>query len=79
MWTGICSNRATKKEKKKKMNVEELNKIKIDMKCSDIVKELESRGHVVCTYNDNGEEYIQITDEGIKWFNMMTKVLKTKD
>ena len=78
MWTRICSNRSTEKEKEKMNQTEELKKIKIDMKCSDLVQELEKRGHVVCTYDDDGVEFVEITPEGVKWFDKMSKLFKSE-
>jgi len=58
------------------MNKDDMRNIKIDLKCSELVQELETRGHVEVTYNEKGQEFITITKEGLKWFDKTTKMFK---
>ena len=55
------------------MDVEDLKNIKMDAKCSDVVRDLESLGYVNITYDEKGEEWITITKKGIAYFERESK------
>ena len=55
------------------MDADDLKNIKTDQSCSDLVRDLEALGYVEITYDKKGEEFINITKDGIAYFEREAK------
>ena len=55
------------------MDADDLKNIKNDLKCSDVVRDLEALGYVTVTYDEKGEEWITITKKGLEYYDMESK------